>query len=198
MDEPQYKLNPKVFEKFRYSMGLERDFAPLLKLGAYEPMKAVIITKTKLKITDTEWKRDLFIESTETQAAIVTVNHQINHSSVAAQLTKEQAVEAGKHLCKLGGLDVQQLQDKVVSLLEMLQNKDLAITNRDIAIKELHDELKAKQQKPPLLEQLVDEAHHWQASNDEIEANKALYPDSFKSDVIDIYRKILDIIARLD
>ena len=84
-----------------------------------DPMIATIISNGKLhtlKITNTTWNRELEIGRPydPINKAFICVNRPAapaeNSTSLAIGLTEKEAVQVGKHLCKLGGLDVDKLE----------------------------------------------------------------------------------------
>jgi len=88
--------------------------------GDYEPMSATI-SKQQLKIINTEWNRELFIEPQQQVhypsgevRTVITINRPKTptdpSSSLGIALSPSEAVQAGKHLCALGGLDVDKLE----------------------------------------------------------------------------------------
>ena len=87
--------------------------------GGYGPMSATIISNDKLqrlKITNAEWNRELEVGRPydPINKAFICVNRPSssaeNSTSLAIGLTEKEAVQTGKHLCKLGGLDVDKLE----------------------------------------------------------------------------------------
>lgn len=118
MDEPQYNLKLQRPITLRRFADLAHGAFPTLQhlfREEYKPMSATIVPGTVI-IKNSEWNRECWLGFSNKQIAI-TINRPSKTNepgtSLAIGLSKEEALKAGKHLCALGGLDVDKLIGEV-------------------------------------------------------------------------------------